>query len=103
MLIDHFPGLSIPKVNHFRSRGVLSPFLALLLALAGALPVSFAQAQPRPEARRAIAKAAQSPRPRLALLIVADQFTYPYLLPFAAPFGSPAIGRLTRAPPPCPT
>src|SRR5258708_34339504 len=97
MLTDHFPGLSIPKVNRFRSRGVLSPLPALLLALAGVLPVSFAQAPPRPEARRAIARATQSPRPRLVLLIVVDQFRYDYLIRFGDLFGSRGIGRLTRA------
>lgn len=84
--------LSIPKVKRFRSRGVLSPLLVLFLALAGALPVSFAQ----PQARRAIAKASQNPRPRLVLLIVVDQFRYDYLSRFGDLFGSRGIGRLMR-------
>ena len=84
-------------MNRFRSRGVLSPLLALLLALAGALPVSLAQAKPRIPARRAIAKASQSPRPRLVLLIVVDQFRYDYLSRFGDLFGSRGIGRLMRA------
>ena len=83
-------------MNRFRSRGVLSPLLALLLALAGALPVSFAQAPPRTGARRAVTKASQSPRPRLVLLIVVDQFRYDYLSRFGDLFGSRGIGRLTR-------
>ncbi len=84
-------------MNRFRSRGVLSPLLALLLALAGALPVSIAQARPRIPARRAITKASQSPRPRLVLLIVVDQFRYDYLSRFGDLFGSRGIGRLMRA------
>jgi predicted AlkP superfamily pyrophosphatase or phosphodiesterase len=84
-------------VNRVRSRGVLSPLLALLLASAGALPVSLAQARPRIPARRAIAKASQSPRPRLVLLIVVDQFRYDYLSRFGDLFGSRGIGRLMRA------
>jgi predicted AlkP superfamily pyrophosphatase or phosphodiesterase len=84
-------------VNRFRSRGVLSPLLALLLALFGALPVSFAQAPPRPEARRTINKASHGPRPRLVLLIVVDQFRYDYLSRFGDLFGSRGIGRLMRA------
>jgi predicted AlkP superfamily pyrophosphatase or phosphodiesterase len=83
-------------VNRFRSRGVLAPLLALLLALAGALPVSFAQARLRTPARRAITKASQSPRPRLILLIVVDQFRYDYLSRFGDLFGSRGIGRLMR-------
>jgi predicted AlkP superfamily pyrophosphatase or phosphodiesterase len=82
-------------VNRFRSRGVLSPLLALLLALAGALQVSFAQAHPRTQARRQAAnKASQSPR--LILLIVVDQFRYDYLSRFGDLFGSRGIGRLMR-------
>ena len=88
-------------MNRFRSRGVLSPLLALLLALAGALGVAFAQARQRTGARRAITKASQSahktsqsPRPRLVLLIVVDQFRYDYLSRFGDLFGSRGIGRL---------
>ena len=90
-------------MNRFRSRGVLSPLLALLLALAGALGVAFAQARQRTGARRAITKASQSahktsqsPRPRLVLLIVVDQFRYDYLSRFGDLFGSRGIGRLMR-------
>jgi len=84
-------------VNRFRSKGVLSPVLALLLALAGALPVSFAQARQRTQTRRQAAnKASQSPRPRLVLLIVVDQFRYDYLSRFGDLFGSRGIGRLMR-------
>ena len=81
-------------MNRFRSRGVLSPLLALLLALAGALPVSSAQAPPRTQTRRAITNASQSPR--LVLLIVVDQFRYDYLERFGDLFGSRGIGRLMR-------
>ena len=85
-------------MNRFCSRGVLSPLLALLLAFAGALPVSFAQAQSRTPARHpAPNKPSQSPRPRLVLLIVVDQFRYDYLSRFGDLFGSRGIGRLTRA------
>ena len=84
-------------MNRFCSRGVLSPLLALFLALAGALPVAFAQVPPQRPARRAITKASQSPRPRLVLLIVVDQFRYDYLSRFGDLFGSRGIGRLTRA------
>ncbi len=84
-------------MNRFRSRGVLSPLLVLVLALAGALPVSLAQARPRIAARRAITEASQSPRPRLVLLIVVDQFRYDYLSRFGDLFGSRGIGRLMRA------
>ena len=91
-------------MNRFRSRGVLSPLLALLLVLGYALPVSFAQARQRTPARRAITKASQSanqasqnPRPRLVLLIVVDQFRYDYLNRFGDLFGSRGIGRLMRA------
>jgi predicted AlkP superfamily pyrophosphatase or phosphodiesterase len=80
-------------VNRFRSRAVLSPLLALLLALAGALPVSFAKAQAR---RPAANKASLNPRPRLVLLIVVDQFRYDYLSRFGDLFGSRGIGRLMR-------
>ncbi len=83
-------------MNRFRSKGVLSPVLVLLLALAGALPVSFAQARQRTGARRAITKASQSPRPRLVLLLVVDQFRYDYLSRFGDLFGSHGIGRLMR-------
>ncbi len=84
-------------MNRFRSKGVLSPVLALLLALAGALPVSFAQARQRTQTRRQAAnKASQSPRPRLVLLIVVDQFRYDYLSRFGDLFGSRGIGRLMR-------
>jgi predicted AlkP superfamily pyrophosphatase or phosphodiesterase len=83
-------------VKSFHSRGVLSPLLALLLALAGALPVSFAQAPSQTQARRTITKASQSPRPRLVLLIVVDQFRYDYLSRFGDLFGSRGIGRLMR-------
>jgi predicted AlkP superfamily pyrophosphatase or phosphodiesterase len=82
-------------VNRFRSRGVISPLLALLLALAGARPLSFAQTRQRTPARRAITNA--SPRPRLVLLIVVDQFRYDYLSRFGDLFGSRGIGRLMRA------
>ena len=85
-------------MNRFRSRGVLSPLLALLLAFAGALPVSFAQAQSRTPARHpAPNKPSQRQRPRLVLLIVVDQFRYDYLSRFGDLFGSRGIGRLTRA------
>jgi predicted AlkP superfamily pyrophosphatase or phosphodiesterase len=84
-------------MNRFRSRGVLSPLLVLLLALAGALQVSFAQTPPRRQARRPAANpASQSPRPRLVLLIVVDQFRYDYLSRFGDLFGSRGIGRLMR-------
>ena len=83
-------------MNRFRSKGVLAPLLALLLALAGALPVSSAQPPPRTQTRRAITKASQSPRPRLVLLIVVDQFRYDYLSRFGDLFGSRGIGRLMR-------
>ena len=84
-------------MNRFRSKGVLSPLLALLLALAGALPVLFAQAPQRKQGRRPAAnKASQSPRPRLVLLIVVDQFRYDYLSRFGDLFGSRGVGRLMR-------
>ncbi len=84
-------------MNRFRSRGVLAPLLALLLALAGALPVSFAQAPQRTQARRSsVNNVSQSPRPRLVLLIVVDQFRYDYLSRFGDLFGSRGIGRLMR-------
>ncbi len=83
-------------MNRSCSRVVLSPVLALLLALAGGLPVSFAQARQRTQARRAITKASQSSRPRLVLLIVVDQFRYDYLSRFGDLFGSRGLGRLMR-------
>src|ERR1700687_5529634 len=95
MLTDHFP-TEYSEVNRFRSRDVLSPLLVLLLALAGALPVSFAQPRLRTPARRAITPASRSPRPRLVLLIVVDQFRYDYLSRFGDLFGSRGIGRLMR-------
>jgi predicted AlkP superfamily pyrophosphatase or phosphodiesterase len=91
-----FPRAGYSKVNRFRSRGVLAPLLALLVALAGALPVSFAQKRTPTPARRPITKASQSPRPRLVLLIVVDQFRYDYLSRFGDLFGSRGIGRLMR-------
>jgi predicted AlkP superfamily pyrophosphatase or phosphodiesterase len=84
-------------MNRFRSRGVLSPVFVLLLALCATLPVSFAQTPPRTQARRLAAnRASQSPRPRLVLLIVVDQFRYDYLERFGDLFGSRGIGRLMR-------
>ena len=81
----------------FRSKGVPAPFLALLLALAGALPIAFGQAPPRTQARRPAAnKVAQGPPPRLVLLIVVDQFRYDYLSRFGDLFGSRGISRLMR-------
>jgi predicted AlkP superfamily pyrophosphatase or phosphodiesterase len=84
-------------MNRFRSRGVLSPVFVLLLALCATLPVSLAQTPPRTQARRLAAnRASQSPRPRLVLLIVVDQFRYDYLERFGDLFGSRGIGRLMR-------
>src|SRR5712691_1298176 len=84
-------------MNRFRSRGVLSPAFALLLALCGAPQVSLAQPPQQTPARRPAAnKASQSPRPRLVLLIVVDQFRYDYLERFGDLFGSRGIGRLMR-------
>ena len=83
-------------MNRFRSKGVLAPLLVLFLALAGALPISSAQAPRRTGARREITKASQSPRPRLVLLIVVDQFRYDYLSRFGDLFGRDGIGRLMR-------
>ncbi|HVS83960.1 MAG TPA: alkaline phosphatase family protein [Pyrinomonadaceae bacterium] len=84
-------------MNRFRSRGVLSPVFALLLALCGALQVSFAQPPQRTPARRPAGNTGNlGTRPRLVLLIVVDQFRYDYLERFGDLFGSRGIGRLMR-------
>lgn len=84
-------------MNRFRSRGVLSPILVLLLALAGVLQVSFGQGPKRIQPRRPAAnRGDRDTRPRLVLLIVVDQFRYDYLERFGDLFGSRGIGRLMR-------
>src|SRR5713226_1487164 len=77
------------RMKSFRARTLFAPFLALLLALCGALEIASAQ-RPRPEQPRG------SLRPRLVLLIVVDQFRYDYLERFGDLFGSRGIGRLMR-------
>lgn len=76
-------------MNRFRSRSVLAPLLALLVAGWGALGITSAQ-RSRPVQPR------ENRRPRLVLLIVVDQFRYDYLERFGDLFGQRGIGRLMR-------
>lgn len=77
-----------PRTRYFTGLAAL----ALIL-----FPVAFPMAQrARPGRRPAPAAPINSPRPRLVLLIVVDQFRYDYLTRFGDLFGARGIGRLMR-------
>jgi hypothetical protein len=74
-----------------------------LLVLISPIAVSLAQTRPSPTVsaaqsspQRRPLNTEQSPRPRLVVLIVVDQFRYDYLTRFGDLFTSRGIGRLMR-------